>query len=1197
MWSTLLSVVLVINELMASNAGQVISPAINFDSWIEVYNPSEEAVNLGGMYLSDDADNLKKWQMPSDMGKVPAKGFKVIWLGSGDLNALQAPFKLDCDGGTIYLSDASGALVDSQTYPEALSRTAWARKTDGGDEWGWTANATPEESNATATFASQRLNAPNVSVGSKLFTSSLTINVDIPEGARLAYTTDGSLPTDPKDIPTEDPWTQQMKNGDCEGEDASYLAKKDGDKGKIENTITDGIGVDGSRGVTVHSIKSAKNDNTTQFFVYTPDHIWQTGEKYRFSMKVRADKAAKIKAFANKKPGEEIKTQGGGWWGGSSDPVTMLKNDGTYDVTTEWTTISYEGFITSDQADEQWNWGGGGWGGWGGGGGATVTYSLQTIAFSLNISKTDDNDFYFDEISWESIPADYTEFPTKESKDGKFTISNTTNYTFRLFQDGYLPSVPVTRSYIQTSNKYTLPIISIVGDEKFLWDDKIGLDTDGDGTNGKTGNGQNYPKNYNCDWDRPVNFSYISAKGEMLFNQDVNISVSGGYTRSQNYRSFKLKSNKVFDGMNRLDYMFFPQKPYNRNKVLLIRNGGNDYWRHNARFIDPALETIVQRSGIDLDVQSYVPVIEYVNGQLRGVFNMREPNNDKFAYANFGYDDEELDALENEKVKNGSDEVMKRIYELGKRINEAKAYEELTTLLDIDEYINYMAVTFFLYNDDWPDNNIKCYRSQNNGRFRFVSFDLDYAFKGCWPNDGKDNPFENFYMFKDENGPHHNNAKEINNKEFVNLFLNLLKHDGFRKKFIDTFCLMGGSVFEPTRANAIVDELLNNVKSMCQLMKQQGINDGHDPDRAVTTIKNNLKGRSAKMTGYLQKFSQMKLSGVTRQEVKLSTDASGATLLINGLEVPYADFNGHLFAPVTLEAKAPAGYRFTGWKNGEEVISTESAIDLPEDSKVSLVACFETLSDDQLMAQGVTPVRINEVSAANTIYANEYWKRNDWVELYNTTNKAIDVAGMYLSDNANKPLKYQIAADGASTIVPAHGYLIIWCDKLDPTSQLHASFKLAAEGGDVLLTAADESWCDHFVYTEHKGDETVGRYPDGGADVYVMNTPTIAKSNIISSYITAVEQPIPTGIRDLMADVADELSVRYQQGNLALRSTSAERLQVRIANLAGQTVAALQPQLSGGYTEVNIDQLPAGVYVAVATDQQGHKTTCKFVKR
>ena len=273
-------------------------------------------------------------------------------------------------------------------------------------------------------------------------------------------------------------------------------------------------------------------------------------------------------------------------------------------------------------------------------------------------------------------------------------------------------------------------------------------------------------------------------------------------------------------------------------------------------------------------------------------------------------------------------------------------------------------------------------------------------------------------------------------------------------------------------------------------------------------------------------------------------------------------------------------------------------MELPGDETVSLVACFEALSDDQRMAQGITPIRINEVSAANSIYANEFWKRNDWVELYNTTNKDIDVAGMYLSDNVDKPKKYQIAANGISTIIPAHGYLIVWCDKLEPESQLHASFKLAAEGGDVLLTAADESWCDHFVYTEHKGDETVGRYPDGASEVYVMNIPTIAKSNIKSSYMTAVEQPVITGIRDLMAEVTEEeLSIRYAAGSLAIRSTQAERLQVRIANLAGQSVATLPVELTGGATEISVGQLPAGVYIAIATDQQGHKATCKFVKR
>ena len=442
MFSALLSVILIINELMASNAGIVMSPATNFDSWIELYNPSGQAVSLAGMYLIDGYDN--RWQMPKDIGSVPAKGYKVVWLGSNEIKSTQAPFKLDCDGGFISLSDAQGNRITSLSYPKAISRTSYARKSIDGEEWGWTADATPGASNATAQFATERLAAPEVSVGSRLFTSSLVIQVTIPEGTKLYYTTDGSLPA-----------------------------------------------------------PSASG--------------------------------------------------------------------------------------------------------------------------------------------------------SKQSTNGRFSISQTTGYTFRLFRDGYLPSVPVTRSYIKTSNKYTMPIISIVGDKSFFTDPKIGFDCDGDGTNGKIGNGQNSPKNYNQPWDRPANFSYLSPDGEMLFNQDVNIAVSGGWTRSQSRRSFKLKASKVFDGQNRFDYSFFPQKPYIRNKNLLVRNGGNDVWTHNARFMDPALETIIQRSGIDLDVQSYVPIIEYVNGQLRGVLNLREPNNDKFAYANWGYDDEELDAFENLEMKNGND--------------------------------------------------------------------------------------------------------------------------------------------------------------------------------------------------------------------------------------------------------------------------------------------------------------------------------------------------------------------------------------------------------------------------------------------------------------------------------------------------------------------------------------------------------------
>ena len=1151
MGTALLSVVLVINELMASNAGIVMSPATNFDSWIEVYNPGEEAADLGGMYLSYDADNLKQWKLPTNIGKVPAKGFKVLWLGSNDILSTHAPFKLDCDGGTICLSDRQGNLVVRQDYPSCLSRVSYARTTDGGEEWGWTADVTPGASNASAHFANTCLDPPTVSVGSCLFDKLFNVNVDIPDGAILMYTTDGSL------------------------------------------------------------------------------------------------------------------------------PMSTVEGDGT----------------------------------------------------------------------------------AKRSTTGKFTVRSTSSYVFRLFKDGYLPSAPVTRSYIKHDKNYTIPVVSIVGDDRFFNDPMWGIDVKGQ--NGIPGNGRDDAVNWNQPWDRPVNFSYISPDGEMLFNQDVNISVSGGWSRKDAPRSFKLKSSKVFDGLNHLDYPFFPQKPYIRNKALLVRNGGNDSW---SRFKDPALTTIVQRSGIDLDVQSTVQVAEYVNGKFKGMLNLREPNNDKFVYANWGYDDEDIDAFENNEFKNGTAEVYNYLVKLSERINAEGVYDKVKALLDIDEFTNYMAAELYLGNSDWPNNNVKGYRSKKDGRFRFVLFDLDQVF--------------NYYCAMTSISTLETN-KEFANTPLVKLFRNLLNNDEYRKKFLDTFCLMGGSVFERQRVTSIVNELADAMRPMLQL-------ENRSPDGSASEIKNRLSSRLDEAMNQLRAYKPAQIDGLTKQNVQLSADTDGATLMMNGLTVPYSSFKGYLFAPVTLEAKAPAGYIFTGWKKGgaslttlseyssqwhyyddgeapsdwqatnfddsnwsvgmaplgfsmkgvattvsygddsqhkhpttyfrqrvtlskapaandsfvmsyqvddgfvvyvngqeagrvnmpngnvdydtfsqtyagdtpfegdielpaslfhkgnnvvavevhntsytssdlywaallqttisdadeEEFVSSDPVISMPDDAKLSLVATFRPMTDEERAVGNIVPVRINEVSAANAIYVNEYFKHNEWVELYNTSDQPIDVAGMYLSDNPDKPRKYQIEPPlftpedlwgytpygmetEQGTVILPHDYLIIWCDQREPLTQLHASFKLDAEGDELMLTAADGSWTDHFTYGPMKDDETAGRYPDGAAEVYTMNIPTIGKANITSSYVTVVEQLHWTEISDMAT--TDGLSVRYVNGRLKVESLYDGDVRVGVTNLSGQKVLAVTSRTNGGHADVGVSQLRRGVYVAVVSDSNGNKTTCKFV--
>ena len=145
------------------------------------------------------------------------------------------------------------------------------------------------------------------------------------------------------------------------------------------------------------------------------------------------------------------------------------------------------------------------------------------------------------------------------------------------------------------------------------------------------------------DWERPVNFSYLDSNGKMVFNQDVNLEMCGGWSRAWYPHSFKLKGNKELGGDKNLLYPFFDQKPYIRNRTLQIRNGGNDNY---GRFKDPALQYMAQSSELNIDCQSYQPVHEFINWSYVGVLNMREPNNKHYVYANYGWNDDEIDQFE-----------------------------------------------------------------------------------------------------------------------------------------------------------------------------------------------------------------------------------------------------------------------------------------------------------------------------------------------------------------------------------------------------------------------------------------------------------------------------------------------------------------------------------------------------------------------
>jgi hypothetical protein len=124
---------------------------------------------------------------------------------------------------------------------------------------------------------------------------------------------------------------------------------------------------------------------------------------------------------------------------------------------------------------------------------------------------------------------------------------------------------------------------------------------------------------------------------------------------------------------------------------------------------------------------------------------------------------------------------------------------------------------------------------------------------------------------------------------------------------------------------------------------------------------------------------------------------------------------------------------------------------------------------------------INELMADNQItIAGPDGTYPDWIELFNAGNEAIDLSGMYLTDNLTKPVMWRFPNN---TSIASGGYLLIWADNSSDQTSLHANFALRANGEEVGLFASDGiTPIDSIVFTKQAKDVSYGRFPDGSVN-------------------------------------------------------------------------------------------------------------------
>jgi hypothetical protein len=191
----------------------------------------------------------------------------------------------------------------------------------------------------------------------------------------------------------------------------------------------------------------------------------------------------------------------------------------------------------------------------------------------------------------------------------------------------------------------------------------------------------------------------------------------------------------------------------------------------------------------------------------------------------------------------------------------------------------------------------------------------------------------------------------------------------------------------------------------------------------------------------------------------------------------------------------------------------------------------------------------------------------------------VNLGGLYITDNLDNPLKYQIPMNDAElTTVPAKGFILFWADRQTEQGALHLSFVLDRLGEQIGLAQAMEDnfrYIDSLTYTVQQTDISYGRYPDGSDDWYEFDTPTPEQSNVI------------TNIQ--YNEYASDYIILYQNYPnpfnsytvISYRLPVMSDVELSVYNLLGQKVTTLvkEKQQPGSYeVECNAERMKPGIY-------------------
>lgn len=727
-----------INEYSTSSTQTVTDEDGEFVSFVEIYNSSDKDVDLKGCRLTDDYKDKEKWTFPSVT--VKAKGYLVVYLSGKtkvyDGKNLHADFVLSGKEDTVYLLDAKGKTLDSVKVYELISNLTYGRSKDDLTKFLFFSKATAGKANTANGFES---------IDSARYTKNKSLCV------------------------TE---VAAVNNTVAQSENGEYF---------------DYVELYNSSGKTVN-LKNYKlsDSKKAESFLSLPDKELKSGEYvviYCGDDNYTSSVTGNIyRKFGLNRYGETVYIVDKD--GTAVDSFSYGRLSSSYsagrDITKTDETVYYNALTPGKENPK-----------------TSLKAALPNAQFSKSSTYVEKGEKI--EISCQNGEIRYTtdgSVPNENSKlyTEAITINKNTVIRAKVFLNGYVPSDCVNATYI-TGRKSKLDVVFLTTDSDNLYGYSNGIFADGPN---KSSEFPYLGANFWQDWEREVNFEYMTADGVSQIQFDAGIKVFGQYSRALSQKSVSINLRDKY-GPTEVCYPFFDDSDVNVFSSLVLRNSGQDFQKSHIR---DAFCAMVMKNSVDVDIMDYKPVVTYINGEYYGIYDLREKLDEDYLANHHGIDSENVDFIKgNSIVQNGSVDAYKELLEYIKTHDMSKKenYEYACKQIDIDELISYWMCESFFTNTD--TGNIRFYKENTeNAKWRWIFFDADWA---LYPSTYKWNYVDNYL-----NPEGHGVGRMFN----TTIMVNLMKNSDFRKRVLEIHSKHLKTTFDTNRMLKIYDSMVNEIR-------------------------------------------------------------------------------------------------------------------------------------------------------------------------------------------------------------------------------------------------------------------------------------------------------------------------------------------------------------------------------------------------